>query len=546
MVNPIPSSCTVLVIGGGPAGSYAASALAREGVDVVVLESDVFPRYHIGESMLASIRYFLRFIDLEKTFDSYGFQKKLGAAFKFNDKPTVYTDFVAANGPNGYAWNVVRSEADELIFRHAEKSGAHVFDGVRVDSIEFDHDETDSANEEKENKPGRPVSASYKRKDGSTGSIKFDYVVDASGRAGVMSTKYLKNRTFNEGLKNIAVWGYWKGNARYAVGTDRENQPFFEAMSDGSGWCWTIPLHNGTMSVGVVMRKDLFFAKKKEAESLPNYYSECIKLSPSIGTMLERAELVSDVKQATDWSYHASTYAGPNFRLAGDAGCFIDPFFSSGVHLAFASGLSAAMTIQAARRGDCSELAAAKWHTTKVTEGYTRFLLVVVTSLKQIRKQNEPVLNDFDGEGFDRAFGFLRPIIQGTADADIGGKMTQDQVSKTIEFCLDARRMGDAEEEQAVLEKADKIKDVEKLTDNERKVLYAIRARREMRPNILNINSFSQEVIDGLTPRLEHTNLGLEKSSSAIQEKSFEATWLGKDRAAQDTHAGVQQTAIEA
>ncbi len=73
----IPESCCVLVIGGGPAGSYAAAALAREGVDVVLLEAEQFPRYHIGESMLASMRHFLRFIDLEKKFDSYGFTRKV-------------------------------------------------------------------------------------------------------------------------------------------------------------------------------------------------------------------------------------------------------------------------------------------------------------------------------------------------------------------------------------------------------------------------------------------------------------------------------------
>ena len=181
------------------------------------------------------------------------------------------------------------------------------------------------------------------------------------------------------------------------------------APLDGSGWCWAIPLHNGTLSVGVVMRKDLFFAKKKAAQSLSNHYSECIQLSPEVGNLLKKGKLVSDVQQATDWSYHANSYSGPYFRLAGDAGCFIDPFFSSGCHLALASGLSAALTIQAGRRGDCSEFAAAKWHTNKVTEGYTRFLLVVLTALKQIHRQNEAVMSDVDEGDFDRAFSFLQP-----------------------------------------------------------------------------------------------------------------------------------------
>lgn len=73
----IPEKCTVLVIGAGPGGSFAASALAREGIDTVLLEADVFPRYHIGESMVASMRHLLRFIDLEQKFESYGFVKKV-------------------------------------------------------------------------------------------------------------------------------------------------------------------------------------------------------------------------------------------------------------------------------------------------------------------------------------------------------------------------------------------------------------------------------------------------------------------------------------
>ena len=151
---------------------------------------------------------------------------------------------------------------------------------------------------------------------------------------------------------------------------------------------------------------------KKRAMGSPTtreFYLESLKLVPEIWELLSEAELVSDIKAASDWSYSASSYASPYVRISGDAGCFIDPFFSSGVHLALASGLSAALTICAAKRGDCDERTAAKWHSSKVAEGYTRFLLVVLSALKQIRQHDEPVLSDWDEDGFDKAFAFFRP-----------------------------------------------------------------------------------------------------------------------------------------
>jgi flavin-dependent dehydrogenase len=142
----------------------------------------------------------------------------------------IGTDYLAAGGEEAYSWNVIRSESDELMFRHAGEEGAQIFDGVKIKEIQFE--ETDVASiDEKVVNPGRPVSATYARKDGSTGSIKFDYIVDASGRVGIMSTKYLKNRKFNQGLKNVASWGYWKNPGKYAAGTARDNQPFFEALT---------------------------------------------------------------------------------------------------------------------------------------------------------------------------------------------------------------------------------------------------------------------------------------------------------------------------
>ncbi|KAL8830192.1 MAG: hypothetical protein Q9170_005838 [Blastenia crenularia] len=394
----VPQECTVLVIGGGPGGSYAASALAREGIDTVLLE------YHVGESMLASIRHLLRFIELDETFDNYGFTKKIGAAFKLHpSQREAYTDFTAAGGPKNYAWNFVRSEADNLVFEHAKKCGASVHDNTKVTDIQF-------APAENGAEQGRPTSVSYKSvSSGESGSISVQYIVDASGRAGLMSTKYLKTRKYNKGLNNVASWGYWKDVKPYSPGTVREGSPYFEALHDGSGWAWLIPLHNGTTSVGVVMNQDIASSKKKEFGSTLNFYHESLKLAPNLIKFLSDGELTTELKSASDYSYSASAYASPNVRIVGDAGCFIDPYFSSGVHLAMTSALSAATTISAVIRKDVDEAKAAKWHSAKVADSYTRFLLVVLSAYRQIRSQDEAVLSDVGEDNMDHAFSRFRP-----------------------------------------------------------------------------------------------------------------------------------------
>jgi flavin-dependent dehydrogenase len=158
------------------------------------------------------------------------------------------------------------------------------------------------------------------------------------------------------------------------------------------------------------MNQKLATIKKREkALDSSEFYHESLKLAPNLLALIGEGRFVSSIKSASDYSYSASSYAFPHARIVGDAGCFIDPYFSSGVHLALTGGLSAATTICASIRGHCSESDAAEWHSKKVSDAYTRFLLVVLSAYKQIRHQEEPVLSDFDEDNFDRAFAFFRP-----------------------------------------------------------------------------------------------------------------------------------------
>ncbi|KAF7316703.1 hypothetical protein HMN09_00403400 [Mycena chlorophos] len=484
MSRQAPPHTQILVVGGGPGGSFAASVLAKEGFDVVVLEAARFPRYHIGESMLPSIRHFLDLLGAIGKIENHGFRRKVclkkihisrcstisaGSSHPFQCvessanrtcsncfgdqwKREGYTDF----GKGNHSWNVERAEFDEILLRHAEELGAKVYEEHRVTELAF----ADGATV-----PGRPVSATYVVAGSrETKTIEFDYLIDATGRAGLMSTRYMKNRKMNESLKNVACWGYWTNTGMYGRGTERHNAPWFEALTDESGWAWFIPLQN-KVSVGIVMDITASTAKKAarntngQTHALTDHYLAQLDFVPRLKKLLDGAELVVDptgtelaVRSASDFSYTATAYYGDHFRLVGDAACFIDPFLVSRcqtrVHLAISSGLTAAVTIAASIRGQCTEEEAGAFHDSKIAVSYTRFLLVVMGAYKQIRNQSDAVLSDIDEDNFDRAFDLIRPVIQGTADAC--KVRTENEMQKAMDFVTNIFVPTDPEMMQAV------------------------------------------------------------------------------------------------
>ncbi|KAF8995048.1 hypothetical protein BDQ17DRAFT_1430658 [Cyathus striatus] len=518
----VPSHSTVLVVGGGPGGSYAASVLRQEGIDVLLLEADKFPRYHIGESQLASLRHFLRFINLEKAFEEFGFQRKDGAGFKLNKhKREGYTDFVSQD-PSNYSWNVIRSQSDWLMLKHAAELGTTVVEETKVTEIEFSTKDSEV-----------PITALWKHKDGRSGKVTFNYLIDASGRAGIMSTKYLRNRKFNQALKNVAIWGYWEGASPYLPGTTRENSPFFEAMQDETGWIWFIPLHDGTTSVGIVMNQERSKAKREEIQnsgkdtSLLAYYNEQLKNAPDIVHLLSNGKLVQKdnvpiISSASDYSYDATSYAGKNYRVIGDAAAFIDPYFSSGVHLAVMGGLAAAASICAVMKNECTSQEASSWHTTTIQASYTRFLLVVLSTYQQIRSQSTPILSGPQEDNFDHAFDFFRPIIQGTIDA--GKRVSPEALESTVEFL--ARHAFEPsqpeERSKAIAEFGDPTEIIPRnvINDNEdviksKAILKGIAVRKLMRTeDITTIKNITNDLTMGFKLRLVKGELGLDKVDS--------------------------------
>ena len=306
--------CDVLVIGGGPAGSTIASLLADKGHQVVLLEKARHPRFHIGESLLPANLPLFEKMGIAEEIRAIGMFKP-GAEFvsPHHGRAQTFHFSEAWDKSLSYGYQVRRSAFDEILFRHAGRTGAKVREGCKVTAVDF--------------LPAGGATVSARGDAGDALRWHARFVVDASGRDTILANHFrIKER--NPRHNSSAVYAHFEG-ARRCEGPDGGNISIFWFAH---GWFWFIPLTDGATSVGMVTWP--YHLKSRGKRSLQQFLTDNIATSIELSARLQHATQLSPAEATGNYSYVARRNHGPGYLMLGDAYAFIDPVFSSGVWLA--------------------------------------------------------------------------------------------------------------------------------------------------------------------------------------------------------------------
>ena len=366
----------VIVMGGGPAGSSVAGMLSREGRKVILFEKEIFPRHHIGESLMTDTYWTFRRLGLLEKLKESPFVRKYSVQFAnpAGKESRPFYFFEAVHHESAVTWQVTRAQFDHLLIDHAAEQGAVVHQGVLVKQVLFEGD--------------RAVGVEVQMQDGTREKFFARVVVDATGQMAMLSNKF-RWRVRDPKLKKAVLYSYFKG-AHREPDLNGGATLVLRTEAGSGGWFWYIPLENDITSVGIVADPD--YLLKGRGQDLAKIFNEEIEKCGPCRRRVEGGTRVDKIYSILDYSYRSKHNAGNGFIIIGDAYGFLDPIYSSGVLLALKMAELAADAIHDAFNHDDFSAARLGQYQTKLDRG-----------IESMRK----LVYAFYNDGFSFA-GFLR------------------------------------------------------------------------------------------------------------------------------------------
>jgi len=306
-----------VVLGGGPAGSTVATLLAQAGQDVVVLEKEHFPRYHIGESLLPATVAIWERLGVHEQIRATSVRKPGGKwLYGEGEVPGEFANYdrKASFKTTPYSYLVERSTYDKILLDRSFECGAEVRFGHTVRDVLQDGD--------------RVVGVTASDEDGSTREFRGRMVFDATGLRAVIGSRL--------GLREPATVQRMGIYTQYKAKIRREDASagWFIGQMFYDGWTWLLNLPGDEVSVGVVLPVDRF----KELQTTPEHLMQrMMQENPLLRDGLESPSPSAPVRVTGNMGNSCTQLAGDGWVMVGDAAFFIDPCYSSGVHVAMMS-----------------------------------------------------------------------------------------------------------------------------------------------------------------------------------------------------------------
>ncbi len=313
----------VAIIGGGPGGSMLGSLLAKKGIKTVLFEKETFPRFRIGESLLPCSMALLKEIGIFDSINSGKYIQKFGACF-IDHKTNERIRFNFEDNPNPdqrMAFEVPRGEFDSDLLDHAKKLGVEVRQPERVESI-TEHDDFIQVKTDQ-------------------GEYRTRFLADASGRIAFLGNQKKMRQPNNDLINNIAVFSHYEGVKREA---GKQAGDIIISVLPNQAWSWVIPFQGSKTSVGFVTHT----RHLPHRDDFEGFMQNSIGSSPLFTDLMKDSKRLLEIQAISNYSHTCESMVGPRWIQIGDAAAFLDPIFSSGVHVSMTSGKFASELIHQA------------------------------------------------------------------------------------------------------------------------------------------------------------------------------------------------------